>query len=202
VTLQVLAEGPGPLRYQWRHQGRPLPGATNANLTLPAVSLEQAGDYDVLVFNAAGAVAAPLATVRVAPPGADTDADGLDDLYELTHGLDPAWPDDPEADPDGDGLTTGQEYLAGTNPLDPASRLGFDAASLAAGGVTLHFQAAANRAYVIEYRDRLEPGEGWRPLVTVPVRDDGRATLREEAVTDTTRPAPVARFYRIRAGGP
>ena len=202
VTLQVLAEGPGPLRYQWRHNGRALPGATNASLTLPAVSLEQAGDYDVLVFNAAGAVAAPLATVRVAPPGADTDADGLDDLYELTHGLDPAWPDDPEADPDGDGLTTGQEYLAGTNPLDPASRLGFDAASLAAGGVTLHFQAAANRAYVIEYRDRLEPGEGWRPLVTVPVRDDGRAALREEAVTDTTRPAPVARFYRIRAGGP
>jgi hypothetical protein len=51
---------------------------------------------------------------------ADTDGDGLDDAWErlLFGGLE----SDPRVDHDGDGFTTGEEYLAGTDPRDPNSR--------------------------------------------------------------------------------
>lgn len=202
VNLTVQARGAGALRYQWRKDGRALTGATSPSLNLSNLQPEHAGDYDVLVFNEVGAVASPVAAVRVARAGADTDADGLEDLFELTHGLDPTWPDDPEADPDGDGIPTGAEYLAGTNPLDAASRLAFEAVALSTAGLELQFPAAANRTYTVEYRDGLDSATPWRPLVTLPTQDTGLAVLRSESVTDTTRPAPSVRFYRLRANLP
>ena len=49
VQLKVVAEGTGPLEYQWIRDGAELPGATNAELaaTVP-------GSYSVLVRNLAG----------------------------------------------------------------------------------------------------------------------------------------------------
>ena len=49
----------------------------------------------------------------------DLDADGLDDIYELTRqpGLDPFDLSDAELDPDGDRRTTLDEYRAGTDPF-------------------------------------------------------------------------------------
>lgn len=45
----------------------------------------------------------------------DADKDGMDDAWELAHGLNPAV-DDRNLDPDHDGLTNIQEYLHGTDP--------------------------------------------------------------------------------------
>ena len=36
VTLQMQMSASEPLTYQWLHDGMPIPGATNAALTLPA----------------------------------------------------------------------------------------------------------------------------------------------------------------------
>lgn len=54
-------------------------------------------------------------------PG-DTDGDGLPDLWELKYGLDrnsTTGFNGAAGDPDNDGLTNLQEYLHGTNPLNP-----------------------------------------------------------------------------------
>lgn len=51
--------------YQWRHNGQPLPGATQESLLLPVLNPALAGDYDVIVANRNGAVTSHLAQLRV-----------------------------------------------------------------------------------------------------------------------------------------
>ena len=68
VVLSVSATGTAPLRYQWRLNGANLAGATNAILELKAVQPEQAGDYQVLVYNDAGsALSVPAALALLYP---------------------------------------------------------------------------------------------------------------------------------------
>ncbi|MCD6383737.1 MAG: right-handed parallel beta-helix repeat-containing protein, partial [Thermoplasmata archaeon] len=50
---------------------------------------------------------------------ADYDEDGMPDVWERQHGLDPKDPSDAENDTDNDGLTNIQEYLNGTDPKNP-----------------------------------------------------------------------------------
>ncbi len=49
----------------------------------------------------------------------DSDGDGIPDVVELQHGLDPFDPADAHHDKDGDGFTNLEEYLAGTDMSDP-----------------------------------------------------------------------------------
>jgi len=51
ATLRVSATGTAPLSYQWRLAGLPLPGQTNATLTLAGLRLEDAGAYSVEVLS-------------------------------------------------------------------------------------------------------------------------------------------------------
>jgi len=51
----------------------------------------------------------------------DTDGDGMDDVFELLHGLNPLQADGQE-DADGDGYPNFYEYLYGSAPDDPASK--------------------------------------------------------------------------------
>jgi endonuclease/exonuclease/phosphatase family metal-dependent hydrolase len=65
-----------------------------------------------------------------------------------SQGLSPdAFPSD--ADSDGDGISNLQEYLADTNPSDPASRfeIFFDSASLASNAVVWTFPGSTSRVY-------------------------------------------------------
>ncbi len=69
VTLEVTATGSAPLVYQWRRNGAILVGATTAALTLTNLLAGDAGDYTVVVSNAAGNVAsAPAALVVTRRP--------------------------------------------------------------------------------------------------------------------------------------
>ncbi|MBU6400032.1 MAG: immunoglobulin domain-containing protein, partial [Verrucomicrobia bacterium] len=65
ATFSVTATGSGPLSYQWRFNGMNVAGATNAALALMNLQAAQAGDYSVVVANAAGAVASSIATLTV-----------------------------------------------------------------------------------------------------------------------------------------
>ncbi|MBI4663788.1 MAG: immunoglobulin domain-containing protein [Verrucomicrobia bacterium] len=68
VTLRVTATGTEPLRYQWRVNGRDLPGATNNVLVLTNAQVENAGSYSVRVSNATGAATSSEAKVAVNTP--------------------------------------------------------------------------------------------------------------------------------------
>ncbi len=71
VTLNVIATGTYPMMYQWFKDSWPIPGATNATLTINAVAGVHAGTYRALVINAASSTASAAAklTVVVQPPG-------------------------------------------------------------------------------------------------------------------------------------
>lgn len=69
ATFSVAATGTAPLSYQWRHKGLNISGATSATLLIPAVQISDAGGYDVVVSNVAGAATSSSATLTVnAPP--------------------------------------------------------------------------------------------------------------------------------------
>jgi hypothetical protein len=82
ITLQVIAEGLGPLTYQWYRgaaptTARPVPGATGPTYTFipgdDGVWFER-WFYWVQVANAIGTVNSLTATITVLQPGADTGA--------------------------------------------------------------------------------------------------------------------------------
>ncbi|MDO8631527.1 MAG: hypothetical protein Q7R41_13660, partial [Phycisphaerales bacterium] len=75
ATLRVEATSPGTLRYQWRFNGLPLPGQTNAELILRNVSTEHLGSYGVEVSDENGTDTTPPAFLAVKRPAPD----GLDD---------------------------------------------------------------------------------------------------------------------------
>lgn len=66
VTLQVAAEGTGPLEYQWLRNEEEVPDATNATLTFQA-SPFTAGSYRALVRNRAGTTVSAAAKVTLLP---------------------------------------------------------------------------------------------------------------------------------------
>jgi hypothetical protein len=67
VRFTVIVRGTGPLTYQWLFEGAPLSDATNATLTLSAVTADQAGRYSVVVSNAVGSITSTPAILRVIP---------------------------------------------------------------------------------------------------------------------------------------
>jgi hypothetical protein len=54
---------------------------------------------------------------------ADRDADGIPDVWETAHSLDPDAAADAALDPDGDGFTSLDEYLMGTDPAMHTARV-------------------------------------------------------------------------------
>lgn len=71
ATLAVAATGSGPLRFQWRRNGVPIAGANGPILTVALAGVNDAGQYSVLVGNAAGETTSADAGLVVTPaPGA------------------------------------------------------------------------------------------------------------------------------------
>jgi hypothetical protein len=68
VIFTVIAQGTGPLSYQWRLNGVNIGGASNDTLTLTNVRPQDAGAYQVTVANDADAVDSDVATLAVYTP--------------------------------------------------------------------------------------------------------------------------------------
>jgi hypothetical protein len=85
-TFKVGVIGGG-LNYQWQHHETNITGANAATYNIPVVAITHAGDYRVIITNAAGAVTSAVATllVRVPAPGYEASiiADGAESWYRL-----------------------------------------------------------------------------------------------------------------------
>ena len=93
---------------------------------------------------------------------ADTDGDGMPDMWETKYGLDPRRADATE-DADGDGMTNYEEMLAGTDPSDPKSNLSIYLARISGGWLELFFLSAGGKTYHLERSNALVPS-GWSQL--------------------------------------
>ncbi|HWY29099.1 MAG TPA: immunoglobulin domain-containing protein, partial [Candidatus Acidoferrum sp.] len=196
ATLQVKASGTSPLSYQWYLNNSPVAGATISSLALDPVDPSQAGIYQVLVTNSVGMVASAPAVLKVI--GLDSDGDGIPDSWMLQYFGHPTGlaSDHSRAqdDADGDGMTNLQEYLAGTNPLDPQSSLKLRAQPVnpATGRPQFAFTAVAGVGYTLLYSDNLA-SRIWTKL-----RDYAAdPTTRTVVVNDPGAANSPARFYRL-----
>jgi hypothetical protein len=67
ASISVSAAGLAPLSYQWRSNSAPIPGATNATLTLSNLTLNQGGIFSAVVSNSLGTATSSNATLTVLP---------------------------------------------------------------------------------------------------------------------------------------
>jgi hypothetical protein len=96
---------------------------------------------------------------------------------------------DLDADWDGDGALNWEEYLAGTNPIDPESHLTINFLSVN-GLATLSFEAVSNRTYTVEYSEALGNGL-WSKFIDMPARSSNHVELISGITFSTNR------FYRV-----
>ncbi len=202
ITFSVGISGnPAPFGYSWRRGAAPVATVLasdsrvnivtiNANATgfvLTNGSLSSNFTCRIVITNAAYPAPGANTTFTVTVL-ADSDGDGLSDLFEQTH-FGSSTGGDASLDSDGDGLTNAQEQKAGTDPTNAASFLKIDSIT-AAGGATLTFGAVSNRTYSVQFSDSMNPGS-WSTLTALPARATNWTAIIQDSTPNTNR------FYRL-----
>jgi len=99
AAFSVVADGAGPLAYEWLFDGTPIAGEESDQLILVSVGAAAAGDYAVTVTGACGEVTSPAATLAVLAADlleCDCNGNGILDATDIAGGT--------SLDTDGDGV--------------------------------------------------------------------------------------------------
>lgn len=124
----------------------------------------------------------------------DTNANGLPDWWETDYfdaiGV------NPNTDTDGDGMTNLQEYLAGTHPKNPASRLAITQTAFIPNGINRDFRLTFPSATGITYRVEFSDTLALNSWITLGADLTGNGT--DLQATDQAASTHSRRFYRVR----
>ena len=189
VTLSVIASGnPLPFSFEWRRGSSTVTNNTvNAfenYYSFFASNSASTQSYRVIVRNLAssGTTANALCNVITL---ADADHDGIADIWEIANGLNTNDVADAVLDSDGDTLSNRSEFLAGTDPTNPASYLKIDSIT-ANSGAMLAFGAISNRTYSVQYSDVVGSGF-WFKLTDIAARSSNRVETIYDSAYATNR---------------
>lgn len=125
----------------------------------------------------------------------DLDDDGMPNVWEELHELNPNWAGDALLDGDNDGLSNLAEYLAGTDPRDPGSALRLEAIRVHDGPTdqtVLRFIAAPGRTYTVVHRETLSEA-AWAKVADV----DAQTCACPVEVIDKVPATGPTRFYLL-----
>lgn len=92
-------------------------------------------------------------------PGPDTDADGIDDRWEIAQFGD--LNHDLTGDSDGDGMSDSLEFAAGTNPTQAASAVRVVSATVDGDQIVVNWSSVPGRAYRLQARLRFDSNTPW-----------------------------------------
>ena len=122
-------------------------------------------------------------TVKLA---VDSDADGLDDDWEVAFFNDLSR--DGNGDFDGDGQSDRMEFLSGTDPTNQGSVL---RAQFFTGSAFVTWSVVAGRTYQVQFKDSMD--SGWFSLAS-PMLAISTGAMTQ---LDNLQPRPAQRFYRV-----
>ncbi|MCF6324232.1 MAG: putative Ig domain-containing protein [Gammaproteobacteria bacterium] len=113
------ADGLNTFSYEWKRNGTPITTGISNTYLLSVADEGQTITATIHYTDGQGfsenKASIPTAQITTAPdPSLDSDGDGLTDIYEIEHGLDP---NVSNLDVDGDGVSNQDELDAGTDPI-------------------------------------------------------------------------------------